>query len=482
METIYDFSKKINQLTTTKQYNEALTYFKEHKLTFDQSQIAGNIFVVSDIITCLRHIKAYSAAYKFMELYAISIDDSTPERLLTAYSWLLYDNFKAENDYADNHDDNQINELNEIETQHHAISEHKGDLIKRIQQAVVLLQNGESNFSITALELLFKIVMKVEINGVRPDWYFVKQFCQSVAVQKLTTTSKTIQVTRKGVTKDMELASVQEEWYAHYSKALYQTASYEQCVEICKQALENVKVFHYSNDCWLARRMALCLKKMGDTAQAIISLEKLLKRKREWFILKELSELYLEVAQADRALGYAKEAMNGYGPIAFKVELIEMLGDMLLKKGESILAYKHYMLAKLIREQEKWQVDKQLQEKLKSLAGEQNSTSENRRIIENELKYFWNSPKPNDVKRTISGNEKNDASQKIKGSIVKLLPEKETGVDGFVKHENGGTAYFFVPKNNSLFKELKIGLALEYETTPSQNGKGDKAVKLKKYV
>jgi tetratricopeptide (TPR) repeat protein len=479
METIYDFSKKINQLTTAKQYNEALTYFKEHKLTFDQSQIVGNIFLVSDIITCLRHIKAYSAAYKFMELYAISIDETTPEKLLTAYAWLLYDNFKADNGNTDNHDENHLNEFKEAEIQHHALPEHKSDLIKRIQQAVVLLQNGESNYRSTALELLFKIVLKAEINGARPDWYFVKHFCQSVAVHKLTTTSKTIQVTRKGETKDMELASMQEEWYAHYSKALYQTAGYEQCVEMCKQALENVKVFHYSNDCWLARRMALCLKKMGDTAQAIVSLEKLLKRRRDWFILKELSELYLDVAQADKALGYAKEAMNGYGPLAFKVELIEMLGDMLMKNGDNTLAYKHYTLAKLVREQEKWQVDKQLQEKIKSLASEQNNCVADKKTIENELKLCWNISAINS-KRAMSGNETTATAQKRKGTIAKLLPEKETGVDGFVKHDNGGTAYFFVPKNNPLFNELKIGMALEYETAPAQNGKGDKAVKLKK--
>lgn len=273
---------------------------------------------------------------------------------------------------------------------------------------------------------------------------------------------------------------MREEWYAHYSKALYHTAQYELCAEICKQALENIKVFHYSNDCWLARRMALCLKKMGNTTKAIYSLEKLLKRKREWFILKELSELHLEVEDVDKALNYAKEAMKGYGPLAFKVELIEMLGDLLLNKGDKSLAMKHYLLAKLLRENEKWNVDKHLQDKIKNLDCADYCIINDIKTIENELRVCWNTSIPNDSKQAISKYEINTVGKRIVGKIIKLLPEKENGVDGFLKNESGGSAYFFVPKEHILFKEIKVGFTLEYEITPAKNGKGDKAAKLKK--
>ncbi len=82
MSTIYDFSRKINELTTKKQYKEALLFFKLNKMPFDQQEIGTNVYLVSNMLNCLRHEKELEAAFKFLERYDVKVDDSTPERSL----------------------------------------------------------------------------------------------------------------------------------------------------------------------------------------------------------------------------------------------------------------------------------------------------------------------------------------------------------------------------------------------------------------
>jgi len=479
MSTLYDFSRKVHELSASKQYNEALLFFKTNKAAYGQQEIAANPYLMSDMLSNMRHIKAFSAAYKFMDLYGVQLDEATPERILTAYAWLLYDHFKAENSSS-----NLEETKNKFETEaEESVTEFNNidnrNLILRIEPVLVLLQTSESKYRTTVLEFLFKLVLKVEIKALKPDWQLVIRFCDSVKPEFLGTECKTIQLLRKGQLKDMELASTREEWYAHLSKALYQTNQYNRCMEISKQALESFDKFHYSNDIWFARRMALCLKKLGNTQEAIESLEKLLRKKREWFILKELSELYFEKGEDEKALRYAKEAMNAYGPITFKVELIEMLGDMLLKSGEKGLGYKHYIFARHLRELEKWHVDKMLQDKIEAFEKGNVHLPIDEKEAEAELKRYWGLANPLENRSKKALNLKVTSGTKITGSITKLLTAKKAGVDGFVKPDKGETVYFFIPKTHEIYKELHIGMRLEFEKVAAQNGKGDKAIHIK---
>jgi len=479
MSTIYDFSRKINELNTKKQYKEALLFFKLNKTPFDQQEIGTNMYLVSNMLNCLRHEKELEAAFKFLERYDVKVDDSTPERVLTATAWVLYDKFKAENDTSEVNSTDHWHEKEEIANQPQAMDVNKNELIVQIELMIAILQKKDSEYCQNAMEFLFKIVIKAEIKRQKTNWYFVLSFCENIDPQKLSTQCKTITVTQKGQAKDMELASVREEWYAHSSKALFMTGRFQQCLEFSEMALDKVDKFHYSNDLWLARRMALCMKKMGNLQQAIANLEKLLRKRRDWFIVKELSQFYLETGNDEKALGYAKEAMNAYGPITFKVELIEMLGDMLTKKGETEMGYKHYAFAKMLREQEKWNVDRLLQNKLETYERANSKEAIDRKKIELDLKTCWK-PAVSSQETEVNHNKKSaDNNSLHTGVINRLLQPKEAGIDGFVKNDDGGSAYFFIPKDNKMFNLLRLGLRLEYQTVAAQNGKGDKAIKMK---
>jgi len=470
MSTIFDFSRNINKLYSEKKYAEALVFFKNNKECFTHAEIKSNSYLISDIINCLRHTKAYLPAYKFVEYYEVIIDETSPERILTAYSWLLYNHFKAENDITELEEADHWQENREVVNQNESIDVKRVELIQKIEFVVVLLLKNESAYSVSVLEFLFKAVLKGEVKRQKPDWYFIVKFCKRFKPENLSLQCQTIQVIRKGQSKDMEIASVREDWYAYLSKALYQTKQYEQCMALSKSAFEEIAKFHYSNDLWFTRRMALCLKQMGKTVEAIKSLEVLLGKKREWFIIGELSTFYFEIGEVTKALKYAREAMVAFGPLNFKVELIETFGDMLRKNGQSDLAHKHYLFAKFLRDDEKWFVDKILLDKIESSSIEKFTQIPSRSVLENELKDYWG-------RDSLMENSMISKRNKISGSIIKLLPVKEAGVDGFIKSDVGDVVYVFVPKEHPLFKDVKVGLRLEFEVVASQKEKGGKAVK-----
>ena len=92
------------------------------------------------------------------------------------------------------------------------------------------------------------------------NWIIVNRFCDLVPVDSLDTECRTIEVEQKGKKKPMELASSKEDWYAVKTKALFETKNYQECFELSKKALESFEKFHYSNEVWFARRIALSKK------------------------------------------------------------------------------------------------------------------------------------------------------------------------------------------------------------------------------
>ena len=92
--------------------------------------------------------------------------------------------------------------------------------------------------------------------------------------------------------KERELASKKEDWYSLRSKALYENGDFADCISCSETALKSLTKFHYDNDIWFKRNIALSKAELGDIETAIEELKSLLKRKNEWFIQKEIAELY----------------------------------------------------------------------------------------------------------------------------------------------------------------------------------------------
>lgn len=314
--TLFEFSQQISTQKRDEKFSEALSFFRENKVNFTKEQIGNNEYIASDIISCLRKLNLLDEGFKFLSIYSITINEQQKERVLSAYGWLLWAKYKAENDnnshsiVEDDYFDGE-DEENEIEN----FDFNKSELLEKIEILIPILNLFTSEFTKTLSSNLFSIVLKSEKKKPAPNWKLINEFCNKIDKEKLSKECSTIQVSRKGELKDMELASDFENWYAYKTKALTKLGEWQECFDLSKEALEKIENFHYSNDVWFLRRVALAKRNLGNTEDTIQELQNILKKKREWFIQKELAELFFEKGNIESALKQATDAINNFGQI-----------------------------------------------------------------------------------------------------------------------------------------------------------------------
>lgn len=476
MASLFDFSRQIADLKKEKRYSEALSHFKENKANFSKEQLSNNEYVVSDIISCLRYTNQFDAGFQFLKIYDIKIDDSQKERILTAYGWLLWSKYKAENENTSNSDDEtQFFDEDEDDFQEQNFHYDKNELIERIETLIPILLGLNSDFSKTLVSNLFSIVLKSEKKKPAPNWKLVNDFCNQINPTLLSTDCSTIQVERKGRTQDMELASDFENWYAYKTKALMKLGEWQECFDTSKEALENIDNFHYSNDVWFSRRVALSKKNLGNTEDTIEELETILKKKREWFIQKELAELYFEKDDLNTAFKMAIDAINNFGPLEFKVDLLFLIAKILNKQDESDLSFKHFSLSKLVRQDEEWKVPQKLFDELNQFDQNEIPLSE-LKSLKSELMKYWNGFNKNDKRQKTPKHRNN--SDNLQGEVTKLLHDNERGKDGFIKSDNN-EFYFSASPNWHLTSELTVGKKVVFKVIPATDEKKEQTRILK---
>lgn len=461
--TLFEFSRQIASLRSEKKYSETLLYFKEYKTAFSKEQIAGNEYVVADVLTCLRHTCQFEAGFKFINIFGITIDSQQKERVLSAYGWLLWAKYKAEN-MAINSVENESSFFDNDEESEISINAscEKNELTEKIEIIIPFLSQFNSNFSNMIVSNLFSIVLKSETKKPAPNWRMINDFCNKIDRNLLSKQCSTIQVERKGQLKDMELASDFENWYAYKTKSLMKQGIWQECFDIAKEALEIIDVFHYSNDIWFSRRIALCKRYLGNREDTIKELEVILKKKREWFIQKELAELYLEKNEIELSFKMAINAINNFGPLEFKVDLLYLLGCILKKQGAVNLAMKHFMLSKLIRQDEGWKIPQKIFDELNQFSASEFPLL-NLTDLKGELLGYWKSFASHSKEKGSQLIQKNENHE---GEIVKILHNNERGKDGFIKI-GAANYYFTVNPNFYLFPEINIGVKVVFKLVPT---------------
>ena len=347
---IYDFSKKLSQLNKEGNYHESIRFFEQNYSCFTENAILSNDYIISAMLTAFRKTEHIDDGFRFLEKYKITIVEKTSDIVLNSYGWLLYSKFKSENaqHLQNHHESDMLDEDDIFNTTDHCNCKASG-VLEQIEEYLPLIQMKSDDFSYSVFSNLFTIVLKTEKSKSAPNWSLINNLCDLVAPDNLRTDCKTIEVSHKGNKKPMELASDKENWFAFKSNALIRLGQFDECHKISKLALESFDKFHYSNDAWFARRIALSKKHAGNTMDAINDLLLVLKRKKEWFIQKEIAELYKECGQTDDAFEYAIQAINNFGGLGYKIDLLFMIGELFKIKGENELSFKHFSLSRLIR-------------------------------------------------------------------------------------------------------------------------------------
>ncbi len=225
--------------------------------------------------------------------------------------------------------------------------------------------------------------------------------------------------------KTRELASKKEQYFMWRTKALLEKQLYQECIDLCENALNIFENFHYSNDVWFARRISLSYKGLGQPETALEQLKNLLKRKNEWFIQKEIAEIYFEQGNNDQALKFALDSTLSFGDADKKMNLYRLLADILQHQGKTDEARKHIEFICKIRQENKWKIDNDLQQQITLFSIDLSKLSDFR-VIQNELRRIWD-------------NLKFDAQDKLKGFIRSILPN---GNAGFIEIDKGKSYYF----------------------------------------
>jgi len=467
MSSIYDFSKTINDLRKEKKNKEALSFFKSNKLKFNENEIAGNEYLVSNILYCLRDINETDYGFLFLNEYNIEINKETKSRILTAYGWLLWSKYKeeyAKNDGKIDQDVKTFDDDRKFDIQSNA-HHGKTELISKIEGVIPLLYEKGDDFSRNLISNLFLVVVKTEKDKPSINWKLINDFCSNFDPNELSTECPIFEIDRKGIKQKKEFASELEKWFGTKTKALEKLGEWQECFELSKRALDTLNRFHDSNDSWFARRIALAKKNLGSPKETIEELKTILKNKNEWFIQKELADIYFEENDIEDAFKYAIEAITNYGPLEYKINLLFLLGKILNEKNEKELAFKHFSLSKILRENENWNIPQNLFEELRNFDNAEVSISDLGKL-KSELQKYWQGLVPE--KHTTKTSERSE------GVIISLLHNNERGKDGFLRSGNN-EYYFNLPANYSLTSEIDLNTRVIFELRPSKDGKKSQA-------
>ena len=420
--TLYDFSREINTLKKSKQYKEVLHYFKENKQKFSTDQIAGNPYIIDGIITSLRKTGKVNFIDTFLKQYQIQINDATHEVILTAYGWGLYEGVKN-GLYA------------------------KQMIPQVLKYPVYLLSQHQSVYAYGVISNLLKIGIKIAKEHVVQDSLFTNNFCDLFDPEKLSMEPNIYEWEGK----KNELASDREKWYSEKSKALFELNRFEECYKISDKALHEIDKFHNNNNLWFVRRMALSQKELGNLDEAIEKLQDVYRRKKEWFIQKEIAELYFEKGDIDIALKNCVEALNAKAPIEFKIGLIFLMGKILKNKNDTALAQQHFMLVKKIREEKEWKIPEEV---LNEIGAVEDSTT--RKELQSDLVRYWRGKIP-----------KKDTYQ---GIVKKILNDNERGKNGFIT-SGAEDFYFTIPVHIKFVDSVMEGVSVTFEVLELPDGK-----------
>jgi tetratricopeptide (TPR) repeat protein len=195
---------------------------------------------------------------------------------------------------------------------------------------------------------------------------------------------------------------------------------------LCNKGLNQISKFHYSNDIWFKRRIALCYFKLKEYELSLSILQDVLKKKKEWFVEKEIAEVYIAMGDMPKATQFAIDAALSPGDYDKKVNLYNLIAEILILIPKKEEALDHYILIYAIKKEFEQRITSTLENRIKELGGDTTTLPQSRQQF-NKCKNIWSSLKFGDQKE-------------LKGKIDKMLPN---GKSGFVKSDIDGQSYFF---------------------------------------
>ena len=405
MDNLNQIRHKADELIKAKNFDKALLSIEEVWLNHPDKIEEWDVWRYT--IT-LKNLKRYEESLKICQKYADIYPNN--ESINNVHAWCLF-----------------------------YLKIRKNDSSNLEQEAQKIKKLASVNKPYTAYVPTAYAVLKGITNDIQFPAEKVLEWTTNLDFDQLS--EQTYSFKQKG--KNIEVASQKEYFLLWHTKALYFSEKYHECIDFAKSALKRLQKFHYSNDVWLKRLIAMSHHKLENYDDALDAYRELLNLKSEWFIHKEFAEIYFEMNELELAFKHAITSVENNIPLDKKVSAILLLAEILHEQGLFELSLKHYLLVYLIRKQNDWKIDKQLITLLK----------------DNHL--LDNNPEISYVKNKLSGywqSQTTNTQEIYTGMIHNILSH---GNAGFIKADKK-SYYFKISDFKSADKYLNINQKVSF--------------------
>lgn len=405
----------------------------KNKKFYDAVEICADIYLNHEKDTdqwdvwryalCLKNVRKYKESAEICEKF-IETNPEQNESINNLYAWNLYYLYIKK---PDKRHDLYLQAINKIK----ALSSPNNRFSAFVPTAYLHLKKITNNINFPSEEIL--------------SW------TQSIDLTQL---DDKVFSTKDNKGKAIEIASQKEYFYSWQAKALYNTQKFNECIECCKEADKNIQKFHYSNEIWFKRFTALSLHSLKKHEKAIqIFLKDILPFKQEWFILKDIADIYYHISDYEKAYEFSLRAILEKGKDELKVSVYMLLANILCIKKDFEYEKKIYVFVYLIRMKMGWNIDDTLSQKIEkhNLNPDQYDLNKLRK----ELFIYFNSLNNNSIKL-------------YEGYIISILPN---GKAGFIKATDGNSYFFKVSDFKATKNFLKPNQKVNFSTSEGYDAK-----------
>lgn len=245
----------------------------------------------------------------------------------------------------------------------------------------------------------------------------------------------------------------QQQWYRERIKSLFELKEYKECLGTIEKAQTMIKEYYKFNEMEFTRTKFRILGKQKEhMKEAIKELNILYIRSRKWYILQDITEIYIAYGDNEKAIKtLEKIVIDTKIEAKMKINDFKLLGDLYKDKNKwlSNLFYEAFLA---IRKENKWKLNFEILETIKKK--------------EEEIKNF------NEIFKDILNNINNNLNYS-KGVILKY--DEERGF-GFIKTEK--ESYYFHKSGISKHVKLKKGIEVKFIIEESFDKKKNKESKI----
>lgn len=333
-------NRQIFECRQQQQYEQALEFFRQkvHKV-FDTQSILRHLFLTGNVMHCLRKKGKAKKALDFLFQY-LQFDFSTPlpDALLAETGWAFYEWLKT------------------ITTQS-CLQTAQPYFVWVVR---VISEIRPANNYLLFSRLILELFRVAELGRPSITQSFL-QYALKINPDCFSDELCLLPENNQKAVRPMVLASDRERFYMIFSKILYQAGRYQNCLEYCRRGLDDIKKFNGGNRIWLVRRLALCLRQLGQGEQAVQTMLEIARRKGDWFLWVELGELYQQVGQEEKALFAWGHGFKNQGNNPYKAGFYGRLAQWLFERNLIPEAAMHLQLAIAARKSQGWKIPAELQ-------------------------------------------------------------------------------------------------------------------------